>query len=80
MNRTWEAVQLSPVAKNYSEAVVGHGEHCPFVTDILDKLVPLAYDAQNVALSIVQDEYRVLSYSVDNVPHVFAIIAFDRRG
>ena len=79
MNRTWEAVQLAPSATGYASAVVGVGEHPPMVTEVMRKLVPLAHEPINVVMSIVLNDYRLLSYSLDGQPYVYAIIAFDRR-
>lgn len=86
VTHTWELFEIAPSSASIACAVF-YGEHPPFISDIERSLEsfpsntsrPLTGRAINIVLTLVQPDYRVLSFSCGGQPYVYALIHFERR-
>ena len=72
----WNLYPLNPVFSN-TPSKTFYGELCPSVDDLIS--FAGADKAENVALTTVLDEYRLLSFALNGVPYVYACIGFNLK-
>lgn len=71
----WNLYPLSPVFSN-TPSTTFYSQHCPSISDLIS-FAGAADKAQNTSLTLVLEEYRLLSFALDGVPYVYACIGFN---
>jgi hypothetical protein len=73
----WNLYPLNPVFSN-TPSKTFYGEQCPSVADLIS-FAGATDKAENASLTLVLDEYRLLSFALHGVPYVYACIGFNLR-
>jgi hypothetical protein len=73
----WNLYPLNPVFSN-TPSKTFYGQECPSVADLI-AFAGATDKAENAALTLVLDEYRLLSFALHGVPYVYACIGFNLR-
>jgi hypothetical protein len=73
----WNLYPLNPVFSN-TPSKTFYGEQCPSVAELIS-FAGATDKADNAALTVVLDEYRLLSFALGGVPYVYACIGFNLR-
>lgn len=73
----WNLYPLNPVFSN-TPSKTFYGQECPSVAELI-AFAGATDNAQNATLSVVLDEYRLLSFALHGVPYVYACIGFNLR-